>query len=245
MNTPENAEQRSLLAMVIDPPNAIAGLCAFMASLHVALAFSPARVESQTWRFFELSPKRVLFALEKGDFVSVARALLGHIFFHVNVTHLLVNLLAVLLLGAIVYREMAARAHERKSDVTAAFIGFFLISGMAAGCVYILAMPDSYQPMIGASGAAAGLAGACAWLFVTRNGEGGPHPGVFRNLFILVLISVVLIALSIFLDTSQLSMRLFGSVSAWQAHVGGYVFGLVAYPLFERLAAGGGDHSGS
>ncbi|PQA88921.1 rhomboid family intramembrane serine protease [Hyphococcus luteus] len=236
MTSPEDDDQRSLLAMIIDPPNAIAGLCALMAALHAALAFAPARLVGQVWRLFELSPRPVLMALERGDVASAARAFLGYMFFHVNAAHLLINLAAILALGAVVYREMEARAAARKSDAAAAFIAFFMISGMAAGAAFVLARPDAYQPMIGASGGAAGLAGACAWLFVTRTGEGGGLAGDALNFVILVLTSAVLIIASIYLDTSPLSHKLFGSASAWQAHVGGYVFGVFAYPLFERLA---------
>ncbi len=236
MNTHKDDEQRGLLAMIANPPNAVAGLCVIFVSLHIALALIPAGAARQIWRYFELSPKRALRALEAGEFFRVVRTLIGHIFFHVNLAHLLINLAAVLVLGTIVHREMAARAQQRKSDATTAFFGFFLISGMMAGAVFILSVPDSYQPMIGASGAAAGLAGACAWLFVTRTSAGKPSPNALRNLLVLFLVSAALIAASYFLDTSKVSLKLFGSVSAWQAHVGGYVFGLVFYPLFERLA---------
>lgn len=236
MNKPEDDDQRSLLAMIFDPPTAIAGLCALMAVLHVALAFAPARLARQAWRLFEVSPKPMLMALERGDLVRVARAFLGHMFFHVNAAHLLLNVAAILTLGAIAYREMEARDGEHKNDAAVSFLAFFLISGMAAAAVFILVTPESYRPMIGASGGAAGLAGACAWIFVTRASDGQPRSGALRNGFFLVLISAALIASSIYFDTSPLSLRLFGSVSAWQAHVGGYVFGVVAYPLFERMA---------
>ncbi|MCK5750347.1 MAG: rhomboid family intramembrane serine protease, partial [Oricola sp.] len=186
-----------------------------------------------------LSPKSILRALEEGEFLRAARGFLGHIFFHVNAVHLLLNLAAVIGLGAIVYREMEARTVERKSDAGTAFLAFFLISGMAAAMAFVLASPESYQPMIGSSGSAAGLAGACAWIFVTRSAVGRPRPGGVRNGLALVFISAALIGLSIYLDTSPISRRLFGTISAWQAHVGGYVFGVLAYPLFERMAGPG------
>ena len=236
MNTSRENNHKSLLAMVADPPNAIAGLCAFMAVLHVSLEFTPARLARQTWRYFDLSPRTVLRALDNEDYLRVARSLIGYMFFHVNAVHLLMNLAAIIVLGGIVFREMEARGTERRSDASTAFVAFFLISGMAAAMVFVLANPQSYQPMIGASGAAAGLAGACAWIFVTRSGVGQPRPGAVKNAVILVVVSAVLIGLNIFADLSPVSVRLFGTVSAWQAHVGGYVFGVLFYPLFERLA---------
>ena len=239
MTTPDNDRQRSLFASIIDPSDTIAAICIFMAGLHVALAFLPVRIAIQAWRLFEISPRAILAAFENGDAYSAARAFLGHIFFHVNAAHLLINITGILILGAVVYREMAARATVRKSDAPAAFIAFFLISGMAAAAAYVFASPDSGRPMIGASGAAAGLAGACVWIYVTRYRAGGARAGFSLNFLIIALTSVLLVVSSILLDTSPISHALFGSASAWQAHIGGYLFGVFAYPLFERLAGAG------
>ena len=236
MNPTKDDEQPSLLDMIKDPPNAVAGLCAFMAVLHVVLSLAPVRFARQAWRLFEVSPKPLLWALEHGHYVRAVRAFIGHMFFHVNAVHLLTNVAAIVALGSLVYREFEARAPERRSDASVAFLAFFLTSGLAAAAVYVLARPDSFQPMIGASGGAAGLAGACAWLFAVQNGDSGKLVSAFLNAALLVGVSAALIGASIYLDTSQLSMRLFGSASAWRAHVGGYVYGILAYPLFERLA---------
>lgn len=226
-------------SLLIDPPSPVAAIGVALALAHIAIALAPDRLGSRIWRLLELSPGRVLRAADEGRYVEVARSFLGYMFFHVNLSHLLINLAAILVFGGFVGREMELHARERKSDGPAAFIAFFLLSGMAAGLAFVFASPSSYTPMIGASGAAAGLAGASVWIVVTRGGDDAPSGSLLLNGVLLAAISAVVISVSFFLDTSKLSRFLFGANSAWQAHIGGYVFGLLSYPLFERFAGRG------
>lgn len=258
MNQTEDDDQRSLLAMIVDPPNAIAGLCALMAVLHVAVALAPARLARQAWRLFEVSPRPVLRALSEGDVIAPARSFLGYMFFHVNAAHLLINVAGILCFGAIAYRELDARDGERKSDAAVSFIAFFLISGMAAAAFYVLTSPDSYRPMIGASGGAAGIAGAVVLIFARQDWPGLPFSKMANTAIVAAAISAALVALNVvlyfcfdfLLDLLQskkiLLEHLFqwrillntwlGAASAWKAHAAGYVFGMLAFPLFERMA---------
>lgn len=227
------------VSLLFNPPNPVAAIGVILTLVHLVMVLAPDRLGARLWRMFDLAPARVLRSADEGNYIAVAREFLGYMFFHVNLTHLLINLAAILGLGGFICREMQFHARERKSDAPTAFIAFFILCGMAGGLAYVVAAPASYAPMIGASGAAAGLAGASMWLLVTRDSEGGPSGGVFRNGAILALFSAIVISLSFFLDTSNLSRFLFGATSAWQAHIGGYVFGLLSYPLFERFAGRG------
>ena len=73
--------------------------------------------------------------------------------------------------------------------------------------------------------------------------DGEPRRGVLKNSAILILISASVIALTIFLDTSKLSHMLFNNNSAYPAHIGGYLFGVLTYPVFERFAGAGKQHA--
>jgi membrane associated rhomboid family serine protease len=83
------------------------------------------------------------------------------------------------------------------------------------------------------------LFGACAWILIMRFGGEGERLGDMRRIAMLALFSVLVVGASVVLDNSSVSRLLFGSASAWQAHVGGYVAGLLTYPLFEKIAASG------
>ncbi|GJL92602.1 rhomboid family intramembrane serine protease [Hyphococcus sp.] len=216
-------------------PDAVAGIVLLLSVIQIGTALAPVRAVRRVWRMVEISPGRILRAVEAGDLAGVVRPYLGHMFFHINLVHYLMNVIAILAAGTFVFREMKSRATPGKSDASAAFIAFFLLSGLAAGFVFVAANLHSYTPMIGASGAAAGLFGAGVWILVMRNhGENRST----RYCIVAVAVATLDIVLASFLlDNSFLSQVLFNSPSAWQAHLGGYLFGVLFYPLFERMAA--------
>ena len=110
------------------------------------------------------------------------------------------------------------------------YIAFYLAAGIAATVAHVLVQPNSTIPVVGASGAIAGVMGAYLVLF----------PDVrIRSLLILVF-------LVFFRDIAAKWLLGFWFVSqfftnpsegvAWVAHVGGFVFGaVVALLLRERL----------
>ncbi len=233
-------EEESPLALLLRPPGAVAALGSVLAVVYSVTGLLPAGAVHRLWHMFELSPVRAFRAAETGAYFSgVVRPYLGHMLFHINLTHLLVNLFAVVMCGSFVHREMEIQAAPRRNDAPAAFIAFFLVCGLAGGFGFTLADPNSAQSMVGASGAAAGLFGACAWILVMRFGGGEEGSSIVRRIFLLVLVSILLVAASVVLDNSTVSRFLFGGASAWQAHVAGYLAGLLIYPLFEKIAGSG------
>jgi membrane associated rhomboid family serine protease len=109
------------------------------------------------------------------------------------------------------------------------YTAFYLLAGLAAAAAHVAVQPDSTVPVVGASGAVAGVMGAYLVLF----------PDVpIRSLLIFVIV--------LFRDIPAKWLLGFWFVSqffinpaegvAWVAHVGGFVFGaLVAFVLRERL----------
>ena len=173
-------EEESPLALLLRPPGAVAALGSVLAVVYSVTGLLPAGAVHRLWHMFELSPVRAFRAAETGAYFSgVVRPYLGHMLFHINLTHLLVNLFAVVMCGSFVHREMEIQAAPRRNDAPAAFIAFFLVCGLAGGFGFTLADPNSAQSMVGASGAAAGLFGACAWILVMRFGGGEECAGYF------------------------------------------------------------------
>ncbi len=218
-------------------PNAVAAPAFLISVIQIATALAPSGAVRRVWRLFELSPARVIRALEAGDLAGVVRPYLGYMFFHVNFAHYALNLIATVIAGVFVYREMDAHAQPGKSDAPAAFLAFFILSGLAAGFTFSAANQNAYTPMIGASGAAAGLFGAALWIFLMRSEPEKPQQPAWRPAALLGVATLDIIMASYLLDTSPLSHFLFNSASAWQAHAGGCIFGVLFYPLFERMAA--------
>ncbi len=109
------------------------------------------------------------------------------------------------------------------------FIVFYLGAGLVASLTQILVDPSSMTPMIGASGAVAGVLGAYILLF--------PAANVKTLVFLIFFVSVVKIPAVIFLGfwfLIQIASSSYGGGIAWYAHIGGFVAGMAVVLVFFR-----------
>ncbi|MBN1213303.1 MAG: rhomboid family intramembrane serine protease [candidate division Zixibacteria bacterium] len=123
------------------------------------------------------------------------------------------------------------------------FIFFYILSGLAAIALYTLFNPSSQIPLVGASGAIAGVMGAYMVLH--------PHARITCLLFFIFIQFLVLpakIVLGLWF-LYQIIMSLFGSATgggvAWLAHVGGFIFGWVILKLMLKITGRGTTPSGN
>lgn len=103
------------------------------------------------------------------------------------------------------------------------FLLFYLGTGIVASLTQIFADPASTVPMIGASGAIAGVLGAYFLLF--------PRAKIFTLVFLVIFVTVIRIPAVIFLGLWFLIQVLssgFESGVAWYAHIGGFIAGAAA-----------------
>ena len=147
--------------------------------------------------------------------------LLTSMFLHGSLFHLLGNMLYLWIFGN--------NIEDRLGPFR--FVLFYLGSGVAAALTHILAQPGSRVPMIGASGAIAGILGAYAVTF--------PRARVKTLVFLFFYIVVVPVPAALVLGFWFLAQILnvgMGGGVAWFAHIGGFLAGI----LFIRLALGRG-----
>jgi membrane associated rhomboid family serine protease len=113
------------------------------------------------------------------------------------------------------------------------YLVFYLFGGTAAGLLQTYVLPFSDVPMIGASGAVAGVLGAYLILF--------PHSriaSIVPLFFIFTLIEIPAFIFLLFWFVSQIYSGLFavegggGSGIAWWAHIGGFIFGVLMVSFF-------------
>ncbi len=125
------------------------------------------------------------------------------------------------------------------------FLLFYLLAGLAAVALYTAFAPNSEVPLVGASGAIAGLMGAYMVL----------HPRAritvlivfFFIQFVTLPAKVVLgiwFALQLFMSISGGLSGFSGGGVAWMAHVGGFVFGWVLLKLATMVFGRHGPLSG-
>jgi membrane associated rhomboid family serine protease len=150
--------------------------------------------------------------------------LLTSMFLHGGWMHLIGNMLFLWIFGDNLEDEMGPLS----------FLIFYLAAGMAAAALQILADPYSRIPMVGASGAIAGVMGGYLLLF--------PKARVDVFFFFVIFFRIIPVpawvmlgiwfGLQVFSGLSTPSED--GGVAFW-AHVGGFVAGLVfAVPLWLR-----------
>lgn len=109
------------------------------------------------------------------------------------------------------------------------FVGFYLLCGFIASFIHIISVPESTVPMIGASGAIAGVLGSYAVLF--------PKARVWCLVFVFFFIRMVsvpaLLLLGVWFLFQVMSAGQGGPV-AWLAHIGGFVTGAALIKPFAE-----------
>ncbi len=149
---------------------------------------------------------------------------LTSMFLHGGIMHLLGNMLFLFIFGDNIEDEMG---HLR-------YALFYLAAGFGAGLAQYLSDPGSTIPMVGASGAIAGVMGGYLLLF----------PKARVDILIILVIIIRIIPLPAWIVLSLwLAMQVFGGFAtpsdqggvAYWAHAGGFLVGLVlALPLWLR-----------
>ena len=140
-------------------------------------------------------------------------AVLTSMFLHGGVGHLLFNMWSLWIFGNNVEE---AFGHFR-------YLLLYLVGGVVATLAFVAVNPDSTVPLVGASGAIAAALGAYAVLFPAH-----------RVLTLLGWILIPLPAIIFLAFWFFAQFGLGGTGTAWEAHVGGFLFGLVVALLFRR-----------
>jgi membrane associated rhomboid family serine protease len=114
------------------------------------------------------------------------------------------------------------------------FIAFYLIGGLAATALQLVAGPNSATPNLGASGAIAGVLGGYVLLY--------PRARVVTLVFIIFLFTIIELPAIFFLGFWFLQQLAFGALQqantvadggvAYWAHVGGFAAGLLLIKAF-------------
>jgi membrane associated rhomboid family serine protease len=160
-----------------------------------------------------------LTSLGAGYRLSPWLTLLAAMFLHGSLFHLLGNMLFLWIFGNNVEDYLGSLR----------FIFFYLICGLGAAFTQILFSPNSRVPMIGASGAIAGVLGAYFILF--------PGAKVTTLIFLFIFIRVVPIpavyVLGFWFLVQVLNIGLGGGV-AWFAHIGGFLIGVSLVLVYSR-----------
>jgi len=177
--------------------------------------------EGQGWVISRLAFIPVLFLSQfspegPGLSLPLMLPLLTHTLLHADLTHLLVNVGMLMAFGAVL---------ERSLGPTRYLIIFFATAAVGA---LTLTWWVGAQPvvMIGASGGVYGLMGA-AMRFLFSGGVGNARRGA-------ITFAAAILGLNLVMALVGMGGLIAAANIAWQAHVGGFVAGIVFAQLIRR-----------
>jgi len=174
-----------------------------------------------------LVPARFTGVMQSGGLhLSAFVPVFTSMFLHGGWLHLLGNMLFLYIFGDNVEDRFG---HFR-------YLAFYLVAGVAAAATQVYFNPDSEMPMVGASGAIAGVLGAYVFLFPTAR--------VVTLIPIFFFFQIVELPAYLFLGiwfalqmvSGLLSLGIGGDAGgvAWWAHVGGFAAGAVLFPFLRK-----------
>ena len=223
---------------IFNVPVAVLAVIAVFAGVHVVRQYVFS-IEDGTWFLIAMAfiPARYAGSageIPGGDIASVT-SFVTHMFVHADVIHLAINSAWFLAFGSVLTRRMGV----------ARFLVFALCGGIAGACAFLLAHPGLAVPVIGASGAIAALmGGVMRFLFsAIDRGEGyllRENPAAIPRMSLAQTLTDrrIILSSAVFVGLNLLAIIGFGKMGAvgaiaWEAHLGGYFFGLLAFAFFD------------
>ena len=214
-------------------PAVVLWLIGTLAALHLARISRPDDQADALVYEFGLYPLRYSHAFleshmaNPGTLWERAVPFVSYMGLHGSWTHLIINCLWLLAFGPIVARRFGS----------VLFLFFFVICGLAAAIFYLIFNWGSPVPVVGASGAISGLMaaglrmlpGQAPWV---AQSEAPLAPLFSRQILVF---TVLWTAINLMTAFTGLGMGGEGGLIAWQAHLGGYVAGLLLSGVFDSL----------
>lgn len=219
-------------------PAAVLGVLAVLIAVYAAM--SMLQPDDYTWWVLALAfiPARYsgLAGELPGGGTAEVTSFVTHMLVHADLVHLAFNGLWLLAFGSVLAARMGG----------VRFIAFSISGGIAGALLFLLLNPNLAAPVIGASGAvSAMMGGVMRFIFNAMDrGEGyllRHRPAAIPALSLsealrdrrIILASIVFVAINLLAIVGFGKMGEAGAI-AWEAHIGGYLFGLFAFGAFDR-----------
>lgn len=224
---------------VFNVPGVVLGVLAVFIVLHVGRYLLP--YEDALWWLAVLAFVPARYTVHVGDIPGGVTAAFTspftHMLLHEDLMHLSVNALWLLPTGSVLARRLG----------NVRFLAFAICGGLAGALAFYSANPGVAVPVIGASGAVAALMGGVMRILFSGDDDPREHWKRLQNdpaavpclsLGAALTDRRVVIASAVFIAVNLLAFANFGDFAgegniAWEAHLGGYFFGLLLFQLFD------------
>jgi membrane associated rhomboid family serine protease len=218
-------------------PRSVAGVAALLTGVQIFKNLLPYDTRITLLLALAFIPARYSGAAPElpGGYLTAVTSFVTYMTVHAGWVHLMVNLLWMLAFGSAVARRMG----------NLAFVYFSVLCGIAGAFTHLLFHLGEMVPVVGASAAISGqMAGALRFMFGARPLPGQRMPDFVeaprlslvqtlsdaRFLFFLI----IWFGLNAYFGLS--SVRIAGEEGniAWEAHIGGFICGLLIFGAFDR-----------
>ncbi len=217
MSDPDSRDPKTDYASrepVFNAPPGIVWLCASLVVVHALSTLLGRDLELWVVQRFAFSPVYFWSLIGSGQYLVPSWSpitLVTHAFLHGDWMHLAVNCGMLLAFGAMVERVFGLRV----------LLGVFLLGAVAGAVLQSLAEGDQPIVMVGASAAVYAMMGLVVQLMLWSGREGMARRGL--------VLAVILLAINLATGIAGLGDFLGGAQIAWQAHIGGFGFGFLAF----------------
>ena len=226
---------------VFNVPRSVTGVAALLTGVQIVKGFLPYEMRITLLLALAFIPARYSGAAPElpGGYLTAVTSFVTYMTVHAGWIHLVVNLLWMLAFGSAVARRMGDLA----------FLYFSALCGIAGAFTHLVFHLGELAPVVGASAAISGqMAGALRFMFGARPLPGQrmpdfaetPRMSLGQTLsdarFLLFLL--IWIGLNAYFGLS--SVRIAGEEGsiAWEAHIGGFLCGLLIFGAFDRGGRG-------
>jgi membrane associated rhomboid family serine protease len=235
----ETGEPGAPYEPIFNVPTPIVATLALLAAIHALLWWwLPSDEATRTTLALAFIPARFsgFYAELPGGPSAAITSFVTYQLVHVDTAHLLINGAWLLAFGSAV----AARVGARR------FFIFSLLSGVGGALVFLCLRWGEPVPVVGASGAVSGLMAATLRFLFAALDQGGlqglrENPGrvelasladTLRNTRILMVVGLWIIINLVMAGVAPVITSAGGI--AWEVHLGGFLFGLLAFGAFDR-----------
>lgn len=222
---------------IFNVPGTVLAVLGLLLALHVLrMAMTPEQEETFVLAMAFIPARYAGFADQiPGGVLAAITSPFSHMLVHGDWVHLAFNSAWLLAFGG----GIALRIGGLR------FLALSIFCGLAGALAFLITNPGLAAPVVGASGAISGLMGATMrFLFSALDGGGirelreTPKAIALMPLPIALRDRRILMASGVFMLLNVLAMFGIGAVSAeggiaWQAHIGGYLAGLLGFGFFD------------
>jgi membrane associated rhomboid family serine protease len=222
---------------VFNMPRAVMAASALMIAVQVIRGFLPDEIDVTVLLALAFMPARYSGSAAElpGGYLTCVTSFVTYMIVHGSWLHLVVNVLWMLAFGSAVARRIGTRG----------FYEFSILCGIAGALTHLVFHWGELAPVVGASAAISGqMAGALRFIFFAKRRPGERTPdfasaplldlgSTFRDHRIVGFLAFW-VALNAYFGLTSVSFGGTEGGIAWEAHIGGFLCGLLVFGFFDK-----------